>query len=113
MKRLVKSLWRLSAPLRRPFQWRLERFLTRCLAQALKTHDPSRTVTDEVTLVLDAVVAEQFRLQEQIDDLQRALTEGSYFSCQHSISASFSGVTAHSEGDRSRPMLLSAENPDR
>jgi hypothetical protein len=113
MKRLVKALWRLTGPLRRPFQWRLERFLARCLAQALKSHDPARGVTDEVTLVLDAVVAEQFRLQEQIDNLQRTLTEGSFLSCHHSTSASFSGVTAHSEGDRPRPMLLSGENPDR
>ena len=70
MTRLARALWQLTGPLRRPLQRRLERFLARCLAQALKTHDPAWAVTDEVTLVLDAVVAEQFRLQEQIDDLQ-------------------------------------------
>jgi hypothetical protein len=75
MKRLVKILWRWTSPVRRPFQTRLEAFLAGCLARALETQNPARVVADEVGLVLDAVVAEQFRLQEQLDDLRGMLAE--------------------------------------
>jgi hypothetical protein len=77
MKRLVKILWRLSWPVRRPFQARLEVFLSGCLARALETQNPARVVADEVNLVLDTVVAEQFRLQEQVDDLRHLLADTS------------------------------------
>jgi hypothetical protein len=77
MRRLVKVLWRLTWPVRRPFQIRLEAFLATCLARALETQNPARVVSDEVNLVLDTVVAEQFRLQEQIDELRRMLAEPS------------------------------------
>ena len=77
MKSFVQALWRGIGPIRRPVQTKLEGFLAGCLARALETQNPARVVADEVSLVLDAVVAEQFRLQEQIDELQRTLAEQS------------------------------------
>jgi hypothetical protein len=67
MKRLARGLWGLTEPIRRPIRDRRARFVTGCLAQALET--------SELSLVLDALVAEQFRLQEKVDDLQRRLDE--------------------------------------
>jgi hypothetical protein len=75
MKRFVKILWYLTWQVRRPFQTRLEGFLAGCLARALETQNPARVVADEVNLVLDTVVYEQFRLQEQIDELTRRISE--------------------------------------
>jgi hypothetical protein len=67
MKRLARKSWALTEPLRRPIRNRLARFVTGCAAQALET--------GELSLVLDALVAEQFRLQEKIDGLQHRLDE--------------------------------------
>ena len=42
----------------------------------LKSHiETSEKQSDEITLVLDAVVAEQFRLQGEVADLRRRLDE--------------------------------------
>jgi hypothetical protein len=68
--RLLKRLWGLTGPVRRPIQDRLARFLSDCAAKAV-----ARVIEDEVTLVLDTLVAEQFRLQEQIDRLEELLRE--------------------------------------
>lgn len=67
MKRLARSFWAFTEPIRRPIRNRLARFVTGCLAQALET--------SELSLVLDALVAEQFRLQEKVDELQRRFDE--------------------------------------
>lgn len=75
MKRLLKSLWRMTSAVRRPISSRLERFIAACVARALEAHNPTREMAEEVGLVLDAVVAEQFRLQEQIEELGRRLEE--------------------------------------
>jgi hypothetical protein len=67
MKRVLKKAWALTEPVRRPIRKRLETFITGCLARALET--------SELSLVLDALVAEQFRLQEKIEALQQQLDE--------------------------------------
>jgi hypothetical protein len=113
MKRLLKALWTATWPLRRPFQRRFEACLTRSLSRALESRDPARAVTDEVTLVLDAVIAEQFRLQERVEEIHRILAEASFSSLRGVRSASFSRVVAHSESEIPRRELLSREKSDR
>jgi hypothetical protein len=69
MKRLLKALWRATLPARRPLANKVEAFLAGCVARALESQK------EEVSLVLDTVVAEQFRLQAQVEELQRLLLE--------------------------------------
>ncbi len=73
MKRMVKAFWSLIGPIRRPIQARVESFLADALARALERQNPARVVADEVNLVLDTVIAEQFRLREQIEEIRRLL----------------------------------------
>jgi hypothetical protein len=78
MKRLLKyplkAVWRLTAPLRRPILRRYEAMLVRCCAQAqhhefhLECH-----VTPETNLVMEHLLRELVRLQDQIDHLQTAV----------------------------------------
>ena len=75
MKRLAKRLWRMTWPFRRPFQERFESFLADSLARALERQNPAKVVADEVNLVLDAVITEQFRLREQIEQIQQTLDD--------------------------------------
>ena len=70
MKRMLKALWRATLPARRPVANRAEAFLAGCVARALESQK------EEVHLVLDTVVAEQFRLQVQVEELHRLLLEG-------------------------------------
>jgi hypothetical protein len=67
MRRVLRGAWGLTEPIRRPIRNRLARFVTGCLAGALET--------SELALVLDMLVAEQFRLQEKVDALQQRLDE--------------------------------------
>jgi hypothetical protein len=68
MKRLVKRAmragWNATLPIRQPFVVRIEAFLRRCMAQS-----------GDATIVLDHVVRELLRLQEQMDTLQATLDE--------------------------------------
>jgi hypothetical protein len=75
MKWLLKTLWKKTWPIRRPVSLRLERFIAGCVVRALEAHHPTQVMADEVNLVLEAVVAEQFRLQEQVEELRRILNE--------------------------------------
>ena len=75
MKRTLKAVWRATLPARRPVQSKLETFLAGCLARALETHSPTKALADEVNVALDAVIAEQFRLQARVDELARLLEE--------------------------------------
>ena len=70
MKRLLKALWRLTLPVTRPVANRVETFLAGCVARALASRE------EEVQLVLDTVIAEQFRLQTQVEELHRVLRDG-------------------------------------
>jgi glycosyltransferase involved in cell wall biosynthesis len=67
MNRVCRRAWSLTESIRRPLRNRLAKFLTDCLARAL--------ATSELAQVLDALVTEQFRLQEKIDALQQRLDE--------------------------------------
>jgi hypothetical protein len=97
MKRLLRPFWNLARPLRARLALALDRVVYAAADRALTAHDPRPQLLDEfrtrfddaerraaaraaeqaeeITLVLDAVVAEQFRLQSQLDDLRRRLDE--------------------------------------
>ena len=64
VKRMLRAGWNATFPLRRPLAVRLEAFLRGCIPNA---PDP--------TIVLDHVVRELLRLQEQVDYLQATVEE--------------------------------------
>lgn len=66
MKRLLKRVWK-------PFEARLDAVVYAAAARAVKQSEPNRALAEEVSLVLDAVMAEQFRLQSQVEELERLL----------------------------------------
>src|SRR3954451_9364165 len=45
------------------------------LEEALEAYNPPCPMAEEITLVLDAVIAEQFRLQTQVEELTELLRE--------------------------------------
>jgi hypothetical protein len=69
MKTLLKPFWALARPVRAASAARLDALVFAAAARALEASDPARRVADEVGLVLDAVVAEQLRLQERVESL--------------------------------------------
>src|SRR4051812_28311510 len=101
MKRLLKPFWRMTFPIRARLYAKLDSIVYHAADRAVAAHDPVPAVSidvanhfraverrydevsktygaldrkyDEVTLVLDAVMAEQFRLQSQIEVLERRL----------------------------------------
>lgn len=64
VKRVLRAGWNATFPLRRPFLVRLEAFFRRCMPNSA-----------EATIVMDHVVRELLRLQEQVDYLQSTLEE--------------------------------------
>ena len=64
VKRMLRAGWNATFPLRRPLAVRLEVFLRGCMP-----HIPDSTI------VLDHVVRELLRLQEQVDYLQATVEE--------------------------------------
>lgn len=75
MKRLLKGLWGLTRPIRARVEARVDKIVYDATTRALVDHDPTRALADEVTLVLDAVIAEQFRLQSQVERLEELVRE--------------------------------------
>ena len=79
MKRLLRPFWNLSRPLRSRIEAWLDAIIHAAAARALAAHDlnehfeTAERQSDEITLVLDAVIAEQFRLQSLVEDLKRRL----------------------------------------
>ena len=109
VNRLKQALWRMTLPLRAAVRTRVEGLIAVCLARALETQNPARVVADEVNLVLDTVIAEQFRLQDQVEEL-RPVARGDHRGAERhrlAIDARFAGVIAHSEsGGRCAPVRL-------
>ena len=66
VKRILKTGWRATAPVRRPFARRLEAYLRRIM--------DSRD-GDETAVVLDHVVREMLRLQDRIARLQDSVDD--------------------------------------
>ena len=75
MKRVLGWVWGLTLPLRLKAQGRLDAIVYEASLRALEAYNPARPLVDELTLMLDALMAEQFRLQSQIDELQARLRE--------------------------------------
>jgi hypothetical protein len=75
MKRLLRPLWALTRPVRARLAARLDAVVYAAVARAFERSGPAREVADEVGLVLDAVLAEQVRLREQVEALERRLDE--------------------------------------
>jgi hypothetical protein len=91
MKRLLRALWRITLPLRQRADSfvsscviraieshtpgcvarALESHTPGCVARALESHNPTKALADDVSLVLDTLLAEHFRLQEQVEALSR------------------------------------------
>jgi hypothetical protein len=69
IKACLKTLWRWTNPLRRPFERKIDAYLARYLRPA------ERRVTDESNMLMDHVVRELVRLQRQIDLLHQAIEE--------------------------------------
>ena len=63
LKAILKAGWRATFPLRRPFTTRLEAFLRRCLSSQ----------SDDRDVVLDHVIRELVRLQDQVERLQESV----------------------------------------
>lgn len=72
LKRLLKPFWRLTRPLRARLAAARNPPPGRVLADHLARAEAR---ADEVALVLDALVAEQFRLQEQVEGLEHRLRD--------------------------------------
>jgi hypothetical protein len=75
MKRLLKALWKQTWPLRAQVDAKIDKLVYAATGRALEAHDPTQALADDVTLVLDAVLAEQFRLQSQIEELEHLVRE--------------------------------------
>jgi hypothetical protein len=93
MKRLLRPIWLRIEPIRARFWARHEEIVSAVIERALIAQNLRRETfesihaefssaerraaerAEELALVLDAVVAEQFRLQAQIEDLRRRLDE--------------------------------------
>src|SRR5262245_46549602 len=96
MKRLLRPVLNLSRPLRVRMRTKVDQILDVAAARAAVAHDPVPAIleemgrhfqaltphfekaderADEIALVLDAVIAELFRLQSQVEELERRLGE--------------------------------------
>jgi hypothetical protein len=90
MNRLKAALRALTRPLRRKIDAKIDALVFEASSRALRATDgmvfdalnralaayePPTPWVDEVTQVLDAVIAEQFRLQSQVEELERLLQE--------------------------------------
>lgn len=66
VKNLLKSCWRATFPLRRPILVKTEGFLRRCMGTA---------ANNEQAVVLDLVVRELVRLQDEVEALRRSIDD--------------------------------------
>lgn len=80
IKRPLKALWRWTHPLRRPVVRKVEALLARSIAQASLTAPHFHVtcngrVTEETGVLMDFVVRELVRLQDQVDRLQQSVED--------------------------------------
>jgi uncharacterized protein YlxW (UPF0749 family) len=71
IKKLVRTLWRTTAPIRQPLVSRFDQHLTQLLRPLLVRQEPS----PDIELALRSVVRELARLQMQVRDLQQQVDE--------------------------------------
>lgn len=67
VKKALKPVWRATAPLRRPFLLRVDAYLRRCLSVSVPA--------EHTGVVLDHVVRELVRLQDQVEVLRLTIEE--------------------------------------
>ncbi len=72
LKAVLRSTWRWTAPVRRPFARKIHAHLTRCV-EAAHRPQPIVVVPDEAIVLMDQVVRELVRLQRQVDTLQQTV----------------------------------------
>ncbi len=80
IKRPLKAFWRWTHPLRRPFTRKAEAFLARAVAQAPipapHVHVGCNCrVNEETSVLMDFMVRELVRLQDQVERLQVAVED--------------------------------------
>ncbi|GAC1464109.1 MAG: hypothetical protein NVSMB9_02400 [Isosphaeraceae bacterium] len=75
MKWLLKYLWNRMHPIRAQIEAKIDLLAFEATNRALQGYEKPCPMAEEITLVLDGVMAEQFRLQSQIDDLERLVRE--------------------------------------
>lgn len=79
MKRLIKSglarCWLATHPIRDPIKVRIKRALTNSMYHAMEMHAANRTTDTQgqTNLLLEGMLTEIFRLQVQVEELQRAI----------------------------------------
>ena len=73
MKRFLRACWRSTSPIRRPIIHKAKGFVTHCMTLALACHAPTAELAQEVSLALDALIAEHDRLHRRVESLQRSI----------------------------------------
>lgn len=78
MKQILRAIWRLTAPVRRPIVRKIEAMLRRCCVQPpahpAQVHLVCK-VSEEAGLLMDHMVRELVRLQSQVERLQHAVED--------------------------------------
>ena len=70
MRWILKRFWMASLPIRRPIQRRVESKITQLFASAITQALKVTPIGDNLEVTLDYLLAEQLRLQVQIEDLR-------------------------------------------
>lgn len=73
MRRFFRACWRSTLPIRRPISAKAEGFVRLCVTGALACHNPTAELAQDVSLAIDALIAEHDRLHRRVESLQRAV----------------------------------------
>jgi hypothetical protein len=69
VKSTLKSAWRMTQPVRRPFLVKFEAYLRRCLRPS------EQLLSNETNVLMEHVIRELVRLQRQVEYLQQTIEE--------------------------------------
>lgn len=80
IKMVLRAMWRLTSPARRPFVRKIEAILRRCNIQSSAHVNPTCVhfaceVTEETGLLMDHLIREVVRLQVRIEILQQSVED--------------------------------------
>jgi hypothetical protein len=70
LKRLLKAIWNLTSPARRPLTRKLEAMIARSMPAS-----PACRVSEETGLLMDLLVRELVRLQKHVDQLHESIED--------------------------------------
>ena len=73
MRHFLRACWRSTYPIRRPISAKAEGFVRLCVTRALACHNPTAELAKDVSLALDALIAEHDRLHRRVESLQRSI----------------------------------------